>query len=282
MPNLGASKYAPSSARDTRTPAETLAETRAQRLINDKEKASRLLSRLRWKAETLIMSYNRAIELQRAEHYDTELRFPYTHGMENKQSSSHFHADFFEYYTLLERFITLSLSILGVQVPEGLADVTRAQNVNALKWVTNPSLQQNRPLANHAFHANLLAALDEPEGPLYAALGAQDVRIQLGTAKEWRNKWKDDSEKLSGASKGSTSLANKTKASFELGNLELHQMLQTILHGCEKALQVVQAKQNADPNTYTAKDFENMQFEEMELVMDDVPVEYMDDAMDLD
>jgi hypothetical protein len=52
--SLKTSRYAP------RTPAETLALSRAERVKQEKEKTTRLFSRLRWKAESLLASYHRA------------------------------------------------------------------------------------------------------------------------------------------------------------------------------------------------------------------------------
>jgi hypothetical protein len=57
----------------------------------------------------------------------------------------------------------------------------------ALRYATNPGLHRTRPLAFHAFHANLLEALDDEKCPLHDALGTQDVRFQLGLAKDYRN-----------------------------------------------------------------------------------------------
>jgi hypothetical protein len=59
--NLTASKYAP------RTPAENVAISRAERLKQDKDKATRLLHRLKWKAQSLEASYTRAIRIQNSE-----------------------------------------------------------------------------------------------------------------------------------------------------------------------------------------------------------------------
>lgn len=51
------SKYAP------KTPAENLAQSRAEKLKQDKDRATRLLGRLRWKAELLVMSFCRALDI---------------------------------------------------------------------------------------------------------------------------------------------------------------------------------------------------------------------------
>lgn len=86
--HLKASKYAP------RTPAENLAVSRAERLMKEKEKTTRLLSRLRWKAESLAASYVRAIEILHAEvdansfmNRQGETRYPFLLGMESVSTS---------------------------------------------------------------------------------------------------------------------------------------------------------------------------------------------------
>jgi hypothetical protein len=291
--HLKASKYAP------RTPAENLAVSRAERLKKEKEKATRLLSRLRWKAESLAASYIRAIEILRAEidansfmNKRGETRYPFLLGIESvstsssamtldtrrretdikkKQAESMFKVDFFEFYTLLERYIELCLSILGVSVS---ANVPR-QNFNALRYITNPDLQRARPEASHAFHANLLEALDSEICPLHASLGNQDVRIQLGLAKEYRNRWKDADENVTTQKWSSEN--DGAKMNIKLEDLDLNRMLVTLLTGCEHAYGVVHDRADAP---LTSRDFEPRDYETMDT--DDAPMEYIDDAMDLD
>ena len=55
------SKYAP------RTPAQSLAQSKADKLDQDKKRATRLLGRIRWKAELLMVSYYRTMEIVRAD-----------------------------------------------------------------------------------------------------------------------------------------------------------------------------------------------------------------------
>jgi hypothetical protein len=54
------SKYAP------KTPAESLAQSKAEKLKQDKDRITRLLGRLRWKAEMLMVSYMRTMEIVQA------------------------------------------------------------------------------------------------------------------------------------------------------------------------------------------------------------------------
>lgn len=59
--SLASSMYAP------QTPLQSLVQSKAQKLKQDKDKTARLLNRLQWKAESLAVSYLRAIEILRAE-----------------------------------------------------------------------------------------------------------------------------------------------------------------------------------------------------------------------
>ncbi|KAJ6286795.1 hypothetical protein J3E71DRAFT_247865, partial [Bipolaris maydis] len=163
------SKYAP------KTPAEKLAESHSTRLKKDKDRITRLLTRLQWKAELVMLSYLRTLDL---------LRTPKT---TSTFVPSMFQLDFFEFYTLLERYLVSLLSLFHISISSSLPQ----QNFNYLRYETNPGLRRTRPMADHAFHANLLEALDDPDGPFKKCLGEGEVRVQLGRAKECRNMWKD-------------------------------------------------------------------------------------------
>jgi hypothetical protein len=256
------SRYAP------KTPGEALAQSRAEKLKQEKERATRLLGRLGWKAELLMVSYFKALEIQNAAaHHSAPAA--------SSHAESMFKVDFFEFYTLLERYITVCLSVLGVSIS---ASVPR--NVNALRYITNPDLHRTRPLASHAFHANLLEALDDENCPLHASLGVQDVRIQLGLAKDYRNAWKDAGEKTGAKWDGEETEARRN---VSLVDLELEYMLRLLVVGCEHANDVVQAfegKSNA--GGFDSSDFEPREFEGMSGGWDDAPDEFMHDAMEID
>jgi hypothetical protein len=280
------SKYAP------KTPAESLAQSKAEKLKQDKDRVTRLLGRLRWKAEMLMVSAQRTMEIVQAaaqqdgyqtQHsmqsgassvsgYPTQRPQPQTDFVQ-KQASSMFKVDFFEFYTLLERYITDCLAIFGVSVS---ASIPR-QNFNALRYETNPDLYRTRPMASHAFHANLLEALDDENCPLAGSLGLQDVRVQLGIAKEYRNAWKDADSKAS-------ILNGDSRAKMQLQDLQLEHMLRNIIGGCDLAHGVVQEYSTAatNGNGLTSRDFEPKAYGYTSMDIEDTPYEYMDDAMDLD
>lgn len=48
--------------------------------------------------------------------------------------------------------------------------------------------------SSHAYHHNVLKALDEEGNPLHDTLGSGDVNHALWKAKELRNRWKDAAE----------------------------------------------------------------------------------------
>jgi hypothetical protein len=282
------SKYAP------KTPAETLAHSRAEKLKREKEKTIRLLGRLRWKAELLMASYYKALEIVRAadaqqnghsaddplsvSNHNSSLAAQQQADLFKKQAESMFKVDFFEFYTLLERYITTCLAILGINV-SGSAPQT---NINALRYITNPDLHRTRPLASHAFHANLLEALDDEKCPLHASFGMHNVRVELGLAKDFRNTWKDADERVI-ASKWDND--NKTsEKNITLTDSQLEGMLRALLSGCEHAHDVVQQYSDAhtNGNNFTSRDFENQPNSYNDINSDDTPFEYMDDAMELD
>lgn len=277
------SKYAPKTA------SETLANSRAEKSKAEKEKATRLLGRLHWKAEVLMLCYYKARDIVQAadsQQSESSSMDPISVSAQNryvlhnanmakKQAESMFKVDFFEFYTLLERYITVCLGILGVIV-SGAAPQT---NFNALRYYTNPELHKDRPMASHAFHANLLEALDDEKCPIHASFGVHPVRAELGIAKEFRNTWKDADERII-SSKWDRDGDNPRK-NITLHDSQLEAMLRSLLKGCEHAHGVVQ-QHSVQTNGFTSRDFEPQAHEHANPAADDTPFEYMDDAMELD
>ncbi|KAL5120762.1 hypothetical protein ACEQ8H_001242 [Pleosporales sp. CAS-2024a] len=272
------SRYAP------KTPAETLANSRADQLKQDKANATRLLGRLHWKAEMLMLSYYKALEIVRAANssadalsvsdYHAQLVIKCQTNFKKKQAESMFKVDFFEFYTLLERYITTCLAIVGVKV-SGVAPQT---NINALRYITNPDLHKTRPIASHAFHANLLEALDDEKCPLHASFGVHRVRVELGLAKDFRNAWKDADGRIIASKWDDSSQKNIT-----LQDSQLETMLRALISGCEHAHGVVQDFSGNQTNGFSSKDFEPPTYSQQNAAgLDDTPLEYMDDAMELD
>lgn len=280
------SRYAP------KTPAETLAQSREQKLRQEKESVTRLVGRLRWKAELLMASYYKASEIVRA----VDAQQNGHSGLDAASVSSHrtrslseansgkiqaeamFKVDFFEFYTLLERYITTCLTIFGVNI-SGFAPQT---NVNALRYITNPDLHRTQPMASHAFHANLLEALDDDKCQLHASFGIHHVRVELGLAKEFRNAWKNADERMI-ASKWDEE--DRTQKNITLTDAQLERMLRALVEGAEHAHGLVQAHTatTANGTGFTSRDFEPQSYSsKTNGHLDDRPLEYMNDAMDLD
>lgn len=266
---MNASRYAP------KTPLEQLKQSKAEKLKNNKDKANKLMVRLQWKATVLLYgSYAKAMSvLQECEQHsgydESQRKFL-------KQAESMFKLDFFEFYTFLERFLTHCLASVGVNVSGNLP----RENFNALRYITNPDLHRTRPLATHAFHANLLEALDDENCPLHVALGTQAARIQLGLAKDYRNAWKDADAKGESAN-GYIDKEGPSK-SVTLPELELEAMLNTIVPACERANTIVQAYEGTsiDVKSLSSRDFEPAIHANDAMTTSDVPFEYMDVAMD--
>ncbi|KAH7410188.1 hypothetical protein DE146DRAFT_603464 [Phaeosphaeria sp. MPI-PUGE-AT-0046c] len=269
------SKYAPKTA------AETLANSRVEKSKAEKEKATRLLGRLQWKAEILMLCYYKARDIVQAAdarqsgHSGLD---PISVSAREKQAESMFKVDFFEFYTLLERYITVCLGVLGVTV-SGAAPQT---NFNALRYYTNPDLHKTRPMASHAFHANLLEALDDEKCPLHDSFGKHPVRAELGLAKEFRNTWKDADERIIGSKRDQ--LSDNPRQNITLHDSQLEGMLRILLAGCEHAHGVVQQHSTAQTNSngFSNRDFELQPHEYGTPAAEDTPLEYMDDAMELD
>jgi hypothetical protein len=284
--DMQASKYA------TKTPAQSIAQSRAEKVAQDQERATRLLGRVRWKAELLMVSYHNArrivlaADAQHDGHSEQDttsvssrsisVRVQRETDIIKKQAEAMFKLDFFEFYVLLERYITVCLSIVGVNV-SGAAPAT---NLNALRYVTNPDLHRTRPLASHAFHANLLDALDDEKCPLYASFGIQDIRIQLGLAKDFRNAWKNADERVI-ASKWHTENGDILK-NITLSDSQLELMLRALITGSDHAHGIVQAYTDSQSSGgITCRDFQ-LSINRQNASVSDLPFEYMDDAMELD
>ncbi|PVI07426.1 hypothetical protein DM02DRAFT_326602 [Periconia macrospinosa] len=267
------SRYAP------KTPLENLKQSREEKFAKDKDKAARLLIRVQWKAETLMESYARAAKILISEeqngHSNGHSRVQSVSlDTRSKQAEAMFKVDFFEFYTLLERYITICLAILNVYI----SSVPARTNVNALRFITNPEWAKTRPEASHAYHANLLDALNKESCPLYASLGNPEVMAQLALAKDYRNAWKDLDIEKSSEDYGH----NEERKNIRLQDLDLQIMLELVVTGCIHAHGTVQSHSGPDLNKVTSKDFEPSAFPDMDANMEDIPFEYMDDAMDLD
>ncbi|KAH7141391.1 hypothetical protein B0J13DRAFT_556754 [Dactylonectria estremocensis] len=122
--------------------------------------------RLRWKFLDLQNSYQRALS-------------PQEYGFTRADAERNFKVDFHEFYVWIEQAIVLLLLIFGVSISRD------ARSFKGPSPVTN---------YGHAYHHNVLKALEDEECPVYAALGTGQVNQALWKAKELRNRWKDAAE----------------------------------------------------------------------------------------
>ncbi|KAF7551135.1 hypothetical protein G7Z17_g5249 [Cylindrodendrum hubeiense] len=122
--------------------------------------------RLRWKFLDLQTSYQRATS-------------PEEYGFTRADAERNFKVDFHEFYVWIEQAIVLLLLIFGVSISR------------TSRPFGGPSSATNY---GHAYHHNVLKALEEEGCPVHSALGHGEVNQALWKAKELRNRWKDAAE----------------------------------------------------------------------------------------
>lgn len=123
--------------------------------------------RLRWKFIDLESSYSRA-------------NAPEPWAFSAQDAERNFKVDFHEFYVWIEQAVVLLLKVFGTSVERG-----------AMGGNGSSRDQRGRSAAAHAYHHNVLKALDDEAHPLHRALGRGDVNHALWKAKELRNRWKD-------------------------------------------------------------------------------------------
>ncbi|KAF4981883.1 hypothetical protein FZEAL_2403 [Fusarium zealandicum] len=137
--------------------------------------------RLRWKFLDLQSSY------QRATH-------PEEFGFAKADAERNFKVDFHEFYVWIEQAIVLLLLIFGVsvsRVPGGPVSNTVS---NSMVNSRGNAGKGYYIAAGHAYHHNVIKALEDEACPVYEALGKGEVNQALWKAKELRNRWKDAGE----------------------------------------------------------------------------------------
>ncbi|XP_044722206.1 fungal specific transcription factor [Hirsutella rhossiliensis] len=122
--------------------------------------------RLRWKSIDLENAYNRA-------------NAPEAWAFAAADAERNFKVDFHEFYVWIEQAVVLLLKVFGTSVERGVGAAGNGTTTAA---------------SQHAYHHNVLRALDDAAHPLHGALGQGDVNHALWKAKELRNRWKDAAE----------------------------------------------------------------------------------------
>lgn len=123
--------------------------------------------RLRWKFLDLEAAYKRALS-------------PEQWAFTPEDAERNFKVDFYEFYAWIEQAIVLLLLVFSVTIPRERSYSSRATADGAS--------------SSHAYHHNVLRALDEDGNPLHEVLGKGHVNQALWKAKELRNRWKDAAE----------------------------------------------------------------------------------------
>ncbi|KAI9896925.1 hypothetical protein N3K66_007947 [Trichothecium roseum] len=154
--------------------------------------------RIRWKYIDLRASYERALA-------------PEANGFTRLDAERNFKVDFHEFYAWLEQAVVLALKTFSITVQPGGGGAVGSGGGGG-----------GGQGSYHAYHHNVLRALEDEQGPLRACLGEGEVIAALWKAKELRNRWKDDKE-------GSGAKTTPLKM-YDLGWL-----VETILGGLDEA-----------------------------------------------
>ena len=169
----------------------------------------KIAKRLSWKLFHLSAGFHRA----------TSAAPSLPPGSEGASEREHFEImfklDFYEFYMLLERALVHLLGVFDISVSRD------ADPAGGFKGRARAS--------DHAYHHNVLAALDSPDNVLHGVLGRGDVRACLSKAKEMRNRWKYLDEQQAGGDPG-------------LAECNVEVILETIVNAFEAAYEVAKGK----------------------------------------
>ncbi|KAK4127998.1 hypothetical protein N657DRAFT_564589 [Parathielavia appendiculata] len=225
----------------------------------------KIIRRLQWKLPFLAQGYRLAVDRVGADLavvYEAELMFK---------------LDFFEYYMLIERALVHLLGVFGVEIPRGYTTTTttrphadtHVKNKNA-KGLAGSVWADGNGQRTHRYHANVLAALDQEENPLHGVLGTGEVRVQLGRAKDLRNRWKTAGDEHDHhhnhhhhAREGSPTKRHEgamperewrtRKVAAPLDSYRLEHMLEVIFRGFDEALSIAEAYVKVGPLEWGAE-----------------------------
>lgn len=168
------------------------------------QRFEKIAKRLNWKLLHLSDGFGRAGDL----HLDP---------MQRAEYETMFKLDFCEFYMLLERALVHLLGIFDIVVTR---DPISGNGFG-------PMLRDGA----HAYHHDVLAALDSPENELHQVLGKGEVGRCLSKAKEMRNRWKylDDN-----AARGIGEMA--------LQEYDVERVLETILDAFQQAYDIAKQR----------------------------------------
>ena len=167
------------------------------------QRFEKIAKRLSWKLFHLSAGFHRASAADPPERAHAEIMFK---------------LDFYEFYMLLERAL---VHLLGV------FDISVSRDADPSAGFKGPGSGARN--SDHAYHHNVLAALDSPDNVLHEVLGQGYVRSCLAKAKEMRNRWKYLDEQQSGGELG-------------LAECNVETILETIVGAFEAAYEVAKGK----------------------------------------
>ncbi|KAG5941410.1 hypothetical protein E4U59_001783 [Claviceps monticola] len=165
----------PSPKKKTSSTATTTPATRSssELRIQSFRRFEQTCHRLRWKFIDLQSSYDRALR---------PLEWKFT----AQDAERNFKVDFHEFYAWIEQALVFLLLIFGVTVERaGWGGGARGAR-RGIGFSSSSS--------SHAYHHNVLKALEDTRNPLHGTLGRGTVMEALWKAKELRNRWKDAAE----------------------------------------------------------------------------------------
>lgn len=241
------------------TARKSSTEKRQQAQIQSYQHVLKSLRRLKWKSTTLLFTHHRALTHQ-TDNIIHNLNFPITSTTGTGKANAAeimFKVDFFEYYALLERVLVHLLGCYGMvisadhttaNVPVPAPTPRAEQDLNRIRSKhSNPDPERQTQTREtsiigdsiafhgypHRFHANVLAALDNPSNPLHPILGTGPTRQYLGISKEFRNRWKEIELETS---EGEDHFAGLHSTYHKiLSELKLDEMLAVLLSSLEEA-----------------------------------------------
>lgn len=191
LPSPARFDHAPTTP-TTAVPSGTALEQcqEATRAKAELSRYTRIVRRMKWKHPFLDQAYNLATGAA-PDVAEAELMFK---------------IDFHEYYGMLERALVHLQLVFGIVISGQHRDIGRltpASQRQGLAAAAAAAAAEDRPRRYaHSYHANVLAALDDPANPLHGTLGSLDVRRALSRAKDLRNRWKNADETAGAATNG--------------------------------------------------------------------------------
>jgi hypothetical protein len=207
------------------------------------DRYTHIIARLNWKIPSLDHGYFQAAEsIRRFQARECSIH-------EVRHQVAMFKLDFFEFYMLIERALVRILGVFGVAVTgerrrtaagrSSSADARSSEDksLDAAATTTSTSLFSSKLAYAHAYHQNVIDALDDPTLPLFPVLGSEAVNGCLQRAKDLRNLWKyahiDDV-----ADDASTGPDDVPADAFSLDQYELRNVLETVIGALAAAKEV--------------------------------------------